>query len=480
VHRFIPKTALASAAAAVLALTAGAGVAAARSQSSVRALFENTGIDSDAVGAIRAIFRPHKSKLALRVERLAPGEYQLIVGGIIEETFTVEADGRGELRLRTGDGAALDFDPRGRTVAISDGTDVVLSGTFPDPAASGGDDGEGSRTRIRVFLAPTELSAGGSARADFELRDDRRKFKVELENVPSGTYDLFVGDIQRGTITVGALGEAQIEFATNDDDGDELPLTFDPRGQLIEVAQGGAVLFSGTLETTSQGVDVCEERDTRVPLPSTGADPDGDAEVRYRVDDDCDRHFDVEIEDVPLGIYDLVVDGVVAGQITVVDADKGPEGEIEFESGDDDDDDLPLAIDPVGKLIEVVQGDTVFFSGVFDGTTTTPGTCEETDVQIEMEAENVADDGEGEVRFRIDEDCDADLKVQIDDVPAGAYELRVGGVVRGTINVSGDEGEIEFDNDPDEAGELPMSFDAAGQTVEVRRSGALWFHAQLP
>jgi len=478
VQRSFTRKVWIAAAAAALALSAGVDHASAKSIASVRTVFENTGVDPDAAGAVRAVFRTHKSKLTIRVSGLAPGQYQIVSAGIIEETFAVDEDGRADVRLRTGDDLALDFDPRGQALEISDGTDVVLATVLT--ADGSGDDGDGSRSRMRVFLKPTEAWTGGSARADFELRDDRMKFKVELENVPAGAYDLFVADIKRGTITVGPFGEAEIEFATNDDDGDELPLTFDPRGQVIEIAQGGVVLFSGSLEVTSEGLDVCQERETRVALPSTGVDPDADGKVRYRVDEDCDRDFNVEIEDVPVGVYDLVVGGVVAGQIHVVSTGDGVEGEIEFESGDDDDDDLPLTIDPVGKLIEVVQGEVVFFSGIFDGTTTTPNTCQEVDVQKDLTVHDIAGDGDGKVRFRMDEDCDADLKIEIEDVPSGSYEVVIGAAVRGTITVGDEEGEIEFDSDPDDAGDVPLNFDPSGQLIQIRRNGSVYFSAQLP
>ena len=70
-----------------------------------------------------------------------------------------------------------------------------------------------------------------------------------------------------------------------------------------------------------------------------------------------------------------------------------------------------------------------------------------------------------------------------EDVPLGAYELRVGGVARGTITVvnAGTEiqGEIEFDTDPDEPGELPLTFDPRGKTLEVVQGATVFFSSTL-
>ena len=65
--------------------------------------------------------------------------------------------------------------------------------------------------------------------------------------MPLGAYTLRVGGIARGTIQVsdtvdGIQGE--IDFTTGSPDPDELPLDFDPRGQLIEVLEGTTVIFN--------------------------------------------------------------------------------------------------------------------------------------------------------------------------------------------------------------------------------------------
>ena len=105
-------------------------------------------------------------------------------------------------------------------------------------------------------------------------------------------------------------------------------------------------------------------------VANTGLHPD--ASVKIKLEERPDRtKFSVEIEDVPVGDYDLFVDGVLVAIITVVDDGAGgTEGEVEFRSPIDDEE-LLLDFDPRDKLIEISQGDQVFFSGIFDGTSTT-------------------------------------------------------------------------------------------------------------
>ena len=69
----------------------------------------------------------------------------------------------------------------------------------------------------------------------------------------------------------------------------------------------------------------------------------------------------------------------------------------------------------------------------------------------------------GSSRFRVREDCDQDLRIEIEDVPKGSYTVYVDGVKRGIIKVGHfGEGSIEFSTDADEPGELPLNFDPSG------------------
>ena len=77
-----------------------------------------------------------------------------------------------------------------------------------------------------------------------------------------------------------------------------------------------------------------------------------------------------------------------------------------------------------------------------------------------------------------------DFSVEIEDVPVGGYDLRIGGTSVGTIEVMvlGDgsiEGELEFRN-PVEPGKILLDFDPRGKSIEVFEGSTLILHTQFP
>lgn len=117
------------------------------------------------------------------------------------------------------------------------------------------------------------------------------------------------------------------------------------------------------------GGTTCATRVLAEAVASTGLDADGSARARWRLDDRCRQDFAVELQDVPVGAYELAVAGVVRGRIAVaVDATGRTRGEIEFEAaGDDTPHALPLDFDPVGAVLEIRGAAGIYFADVFDG-----------------------------------------------------------------------------------------------------------------
>ncbi len=242
----------------------------------------------------------------------------------------------------------------------------------------------------RIALVPTRAGSLASGHADFEERADRVDFKVEAEDVPNGSYRIFVGGIDRGPLLV-TLGEGETEFRSPAEAG-KILLTFDPRGQLIEVHDAqGAILTSGDTvlgggngggddddddNGGGTGGDDDDDDDDNgggngggrieieVDLFNTGVYPQASGDARYRSRSDR-VDFQVEIEDVPVGGYQLLVGGVNVGTIQVVVLQDGSvEGELEFrdpvEPGK-----ILLDFDPRGQVIEVLDGSTVIMETLF-------------------------------------------------------------------------------------------------------------------
>src|SRR6056297_579374 len=242
---------------------------------------------------------------------------------------------------------------------------------------------------------------------------------------------------------------------------------------------------SGGISDDRNRNDDAEEIDT--PLLPTGVIPGASGEAKFEAT--ARRiEFDVEIEDVPLGEYQLLVGGELRGMITVTDTPDGPEGEIEYGSPRDDDE-LLLDFDPRDQIIEILQGSTVVLEGISDATGSNPGNGDDDspefgngEIEIDLVNSGLFPAGSGDAEFEQESDR-VDFEVEIEDVPVGPYALFVGGVERGTIEVvdtlNGSEGEIEF-RTPFEAGKLPLDFDPRGELIEVLDAGGLAFSADFP
>ncbi len=449
----------------------------AKEQLKVKTSFANTGVEPSASGTIKATMRSRKSKMLIRAKNLVPARsYQFTVDGVSQASIGTNNGGKAKLRFKTGGDNEMNFDARGLSVAINDGTDDVLATVF-----SGAGESSDSRVDERSSLHPTEVAPGAKGQTRFRSDSGRQRFSVEVEDLPDGSYDLFIGGVARGAVTVSG-GEGETEFDSGD--ADKLPLDFDPRGQVVDVAQNGIVFLTGDTAADIPGVSLCDPSELEVPLASTGADADGSASARLRVRDDCDRGFRVQIEDVDIGEYILLIDGIERGTITVIDDGVDVKGQLEFDSDTDDPDELPLVFDPSGSLIEVVQGETVYFSGTFEGESGPPIGCAFQETEVPLLNAGIDPAAKGDARLRVRDDCDEDFRVEIEDLPLGDYDLRIDGTVRGTITVvdiGGEhEGQIEFDTDPDDPGELPLVFDPRGALIEVEQGATVYLSRVFP
>ncbi len=446
---------------------------------------------------VEARFRIKKdgrTRFTVKLQRVAPGDYDLFVDGVLRATIVATGTGKGQVefdsQIEPGK-ILLDFDPRGLPIDISQGANVIATGDLVAP-------GEGITQCVfsedESALAATGADPDGTGKARFRVRDDcDRDFRVEIEDVPLGDYDVLVGGALRGTLTVVDTGteiEGEVEFDTDPDDPGELLLDFDPVGQSVQVVQvgTGTVFFDDTftLGGGPGGGTSCTPTETELPLLNTGPDPDAHGDARYRVRDDCDEDFRVEIEDLPLGDYNLLVGGVNRGSITVALVLGEAEGELEFDTNPDDPGEVLLDFDPRGELIEIEQGGTIFLSRIFDDGSGggTPPVCSNFDQEPDLVNVGPDPDAKGKARYREEVDCDADFRVEIEDLPLGDYDLVVGGVNRGTITVAlvlGEpEGELDFDTDPDQPGEVLLTFDPRGQLIEVVQGGTVFLSLDFP
>jgi hypothetical protein len=343
-----------------------AGAAFAKDAAKLSVPLSQVGSDGDISGSMRFQGSPKGNRFEVRVSNAAEdADATLRVGGVDRLTLPTNS-GNVKFSFRSpanGGSVPLNFDPRGEAVEVWVNGEAQLANTLA--AGSGG--GGSGKVSEESSLTNTGAIPGASGRTRIREKRGVVDFDVEIEDVPNGSYDLFVDGVDRGDIVVSG-GEGEIEFSDGGDDPDELPLTFDPYGALVEVKQGATVILTGsTTATTGGGAgggggNVCGEEELRLDLVNVGPDPNAKGDARHRVRDDCDRDFRVEVENLPLGTYDLFVGGVDRGDIQVVLVMGEEEGEIEFDTDPNEVGKELLTFDPRGQLIEVKQGATVFLS----------------------------------------------------------------------------------------------------------------------
>jgi hypothetical protein len=456
---------------ALLATSVAAPLFAADS-SSIDTSFRRTGVDTNATGTIKVTFSDKKRELSVQLAKLNPSAaFQIEVDGIVEATFSTSKKGDAKLLFRPSGSPALDFDPRGKTIRVLTGGVSVL-----ETVVSGVGETAGSVVTESVRLAlGSAPGATGSATAEYKLdKKGRSIFSISLANAGTGPFSLYVGGLLRGNFTVsGAKASLQLSGAL---------LNFDPRGQVVDIVGPAGVVFSSELSASIPGINTATPSLGVAFLPATPSAGSGQAKAKLVIDDRARKHFSIELEGVPVGTYDFLVDGTDVGDIAVVTDGSSTKGELEFTSNDDSDEgELALTFDPVGRTLSVSQSVVVYFSGAFNPAAASSGGTNfgaATRIEEELRSTGIEAKAAAKADFRVDDKGRARFNIEIEDVTAGSYQLTIGGISRGTIqavSVSGDVvGKIEFTS-VSEAGKSALSFDPRGQLIEISSAAGVYF-----
>jgi hypothetical protein len=253
-------------------------------------------------------------------------------------------------------------------------------------------------------LMPAREGISGEGLAKYEDFPGHMEFEVGVEGLPDGSYNLFVGMMNRGDFEV-AGGYGKIEFASPAEDGHRL-LTFDPRGKQIDVQDDEGVVLSsfdkmfeeddhghhgdgeghhgggdhnydcefgsgsghGSGGGMSGGMHDCvddgEFIEIEIDLENTGVLSEAKGEAEWEMNTHR-VEFSVEIEDVPVGSYPLHVGGNEAGVIDAFERHDGDVyGRIKFRDPQVFGREY-LDFEPRGQKIEVYQGDSIILEVAF-------------------------------------------------------------------------------------------------------------------
>lgn len=456
----------------------GAFVVNAKDVAKIKSPFEPVGSNT-ASGTFKMSVGNNRAQVAIKILGLVTNtDYQLLIGGVPEVAFNSGSKGAGKFKLvstSTDANTLLDLDPRGHIVAISDGITNLL-----ELAVAGTEEPTNCSYIEVVNLVRTTNAIVGSAKLAYRLKKGFRLFTVSLASVVPGDYQVYVSGVLRATNTIPDRGKGKLTFSS-DGDTNNLPLVFEPRGQPVDIVNNGATVFTGVFEAAATNLTTCSFSLAEAPLlVNANADANAHGYVRFVTEPDCRRDFNVAVYDLDVGTYELWVGSVLRGQLDVQSGNP-TEGILEFTTELDDAYKLLLNFDPLGQLIEVKQGGTVYFSGLGPINLSPSNVCEVTTIEAPLFNQGVSGypDAKGEARFRIRDDCNMDFRIQVQDLPADAYGVYVGGIKVGTID-SGSAGLIEFDTTPDDPNEIPLTFDPRENLVEVRKGSVAILSRVMP
>jgi len=164
-----------------------------------------------------------------------PGTYDVLADGALQGS--IDPVGGCGMLVQTPPG----FDPDTAMIEIQrDGVDYYAGGARANI--------EGIDWCLRGSVEqPFDAQTGGLGWASLTTRTScARRLEILIEDVPMGDYEVVVGGVDEGVLTVGrdefGATVGSVLFTANEDTG--LPLDFDPIGQSIEIEQDGVVYFS--------------------------------------------------------------------------------------------------------------------------------------------------------------------------------------------------------------------------------------------
>ena len=349
-------------------------------------------------------------------------------------------------------------------------------------------------SKIQIRLLPPGAPGnghgmGGSLRGDVrtQLQGSKTQLQLRVRGAAAGTeYILLALDDELSTdgdelarFTTGSNGQFTGSFDVGKGDGADAPI--DPRGHFLVVSDGVTAILAGWLYGAAEDDGpMTKVKELTSLAPDALTNPSGSVAARYDRRPNGQGKFRVSLRDVPAGDYDLWVDGVLVQSLT---PNPGGNAEASFTTKPVHGNSRPhnakaqLDFDPRRKLIELKQGDQLFFSGPMLAQIEGVNVCTASESATPFALGPGQTEGSGSVTLSTGSDCETSMEVEVQDLPAATYDLYVDGALVGTIDVADDgmgslTGHVVFDPTPDAMGELALDFPlGSGSVVEVFNAG---------
>lgn len=345
----------------------------------------NVGPDFDAQGKLKYEAKATKTKFSIEVEKLAPGTYDVLVGGAPVSQITTVSSASVEVEFQNPvepGKTLLNFDPLGAQIDVVQGATVFLTGVLPAANSATGTSapskpGKGSKDlgkkggdSLLVSLASSGVIAGAKGKAKLS-QSGETEFEVEIEHVPAGTYDFLVAGVQRGTFVTNGLGEAQLDYSTSPAGAVQL-LDFEVKGQLLEVKSGANTILSTVFPTSVQSAlglfshETFKSNKVKVNLVNAGVDLDARGGVTWKQNSSGKQTVTIDARDLDAGTYGVKVDGAFSASSLVVKGAPYGKGKLVFSSSPSSSQAL-LDFDPVDATVELTDAlGTVVLRAVID------------------------------------------------------------------------------------------------------------------
>ena len=326
---------------------------------------------TNAIGDATLTQRRYRADFEVDVEGLLPGVYDVFVGGQNRVQLLVtgaQGGSQGKIELSTRPLAgqlALQFDPRGQSIEVRLGSTVYFSGTLKAP---GNPEGPDDSAMFNIVSDKVNLANHDARRAKGKATVKSNKglatLMFQLQRLDPGQYSITANDIEIATFIPSKKGAAKVRFRTAPKKND-LMLDFDPASTTYRILRGDTLVLDGTSAARPIGGGTSPIGALKRSFNNTGAYPGATGEAIFR-DRSNSFEFEVGVRGLPIGVYDLIVDGTNEGSIGVVsDAQDGTKGTIEYSTEPNPPGVLSLDFDPRGQTVQVVQGEAIVLSMSF-------------------------------------------------------------------------------------------------------------------
>lgn len=296
--------------------------------------------------------------------------------------------------------------------------------------------------------------------------------RIEISNAPAGPYSVSIGNADGGIIQVDALGNGQVEYDTSPGPGERL-VNFP-----LDVNTDINLAFNGTTPAFSLSND-----------PACQNAPDFGSTTTITVTTTTNSSTtDIDGSSTTTTTPDVSSTTIVTDSSTTTDPTSSSTTIVTDSS--------TTTSDPASSSTTIATDSsttTTFASGSSTSTTLIAPTCQAVENLTTLQNCRGNKRVIGKRRVRVHADCQRDLKIEIDRVQSGGYDVFVTDVdvdgtlltlLRGTITATRSpgeraEGEIEFDDTP-AVNELPLTFDPFGGVYIMRDGEVLLAYPTCP